>query len=111
MSYHDIGMSLSTPCSKQNVLYHLTHAVKQFPDLYKAILTDTRFSGGRYAIKNAVEEKGRHAQIDRVRKKLYDQSPINTRKTIQELKKQFNKPFKVEVIKDFDKYQEDQFKC
>lgn len=110
MSYHDIGQALSQPCSKQNVLYHLTHAVKQFPDLYKAILTDTRFSGGRYAIKNAADTRQKQAQVQRVRKNLYKQTDINTRKSIDELKKEFKKPYKVQIINDFDKYEEDKFK-
>ena len=101
MSYHQIGVALSQPCSKQNVLYHLTHAVKQFPDLYKAILTDTRFSGGRYAIKTAADKRQKQIQVQRVRKKLYDESQINRRKSLQELKEQFSKPFKVEAITDF----------
>lgn len=98
MSYYQIGRSLNPPCSKQNVLYHLSHAVEQFPDLQKAILTDTRFSGGRYAIKTTAQKALRTAQVQRVRKSLYTQTDINRRKTLEELKKQFEKPFKLSSI-------------
>lgn len=49
MSYSEIGDSMTPKCSKQNVLYHLKHAVEMFPEISSALLTDTRFSSGRYA--------------------------------------------------------------
>jgi len=63
LSYYQIGAKMTPPCSKQNVLYHLSHAVKEFPDLHKAILTDTRFSGGRYAIKTEADKAAHYKQV------------------------------------------------
>lgn len=44
-------------CRKQNVLYHLKKATAICPELQQALLIDTRFSGGHYALRNAA---GKH---------------------------------------------------
>lgn len=107
MSYYQIGRKLDPPCSKQNVLYHLSHAVREFPELQKCIMTDTRFSGGRYALKTVAEMAARVNKIETVRKLLYAENEYTTRKTFQELRKQFARPCKVNVISNFDSYLQD----
>ena len=104
LSYYEIGARMSPPCSKQNVLYHLQHAVKEFPQLHKAILTDGRFSGGHYAIRTAAQKANHKNAVQKVRHLLYEQNQANTQKTLAELTDIFNKPFKVSEIIDFDSY-------
>ena len=90
------------PCTKQNVLYHLSHAVKEFPDLHKAIITDARFSAGHSAIKVTADKVAQDKQIQKVRNFLYNTTEANKRKTIEELQEAFKKPMKVRVIEDFN---------
>ncbi len=104
LSYFEIGRKLNPPCSKQNVLYHLSHAVRQFPQLEKSIVTDTRFSGGRYALKTIAQLASRIKQVQIVRRKLYEQNQYNTRKEFDELKRQLQRPYKVNIISEFDSY-------
>ena len=101
MSYYQIGAKMTPPCSKQNVLYHLSHAVHEFPDLHKAILTDTRFSGGHYALRTEADKMARQKQVERVRHLLYESTDTNTSKSFEELTAMFKKPFKETVIDDF----------
>lgn len=108
MSYLDIGKHMVPPCSKQNVLYHLSHAVQQFPELSKAILTDTRFSGGRYAIKRVADLVNEQKCSNKVKKLLYAQTDINKAKTIQELQQLFKEPFKCASIDIYDAYAKEQ---
>lgn len=107
MSYHEIGRNLNPPCSKQNVLYHLSNAVKQFPDLCASIITDSRFSGGRLAIKKIANTIQKQRQIEKIRKILYVQTEANKRKSIQQLKEEFAKPVGSIPIEFFDSYKED----
>lgn len=107
LSYYQIGAKMTPPCSKQNVLYHLSHAVNIFPDLDKAILTDTRFSGGHYAIKTEADKAARVKQVQRVRRLLYATTQANSVKSFQELTEAFKKPFKVTAIQDFKKEEPD----
>lgn len=104
LSYYDIGRKLDPPCSKQNVLYHLSHAVREFPDLQKAIFTDTRFSGGRYALRTVAQLAARTKQVQRVRRLLYDDTTANRRHTFKQLQQQFKKPYKIQTISKFDAY-------
>lgn len=104
MSYYEIGARMTPPCSKQNVLYHLEHAVQLFPDLHKAIITDTRFSGGHNAIRTAADKTKRDKQVEKVRKLLYSETEANKIKTFKELTKEFNKPFRETPIDDFAEY-------
>ena len=94
------------PCSKQNVLYHLEHAVKEFPQLSKAIITDTRFSGGKNAIKKVLDKVQKSKQTVKIRKLLYADSPINTAKTVAQLIQIFKKPYKVQLVTSYDDYDE-----
>ena len=107
MSYYEIGSKMTPPCSKQNVLYHLSHAVKQFPDLEKAILTDSRFSGGHHALRTEADKASKFKQIQKVRHLLYDTTEANRIKTFNELKNIFQKPFKTTIIKDFSDIKDD----
>ena len=104
MSYYQIGLNMVPPCSKQNVLYHLEHAVKQFPQLAKAIITDTRFSGGKNAIKKVLDKVQKSKQTQKVKHLLYAQSPINTAKTVAQLRQIFKKPYKVNMVTSYDDY-------
>lgn len=102
MSYYEIGSKMNPPCTKQNVLYHLSHAVQEFPDLHKAIITDARFSAGHSAIKVAADKVAQDRQIERVRNFLYNTTEANRRKTLEELEEAFKKPVKARIIEDFD---------
>ena len=104
MSYYQIGQVMVPPCSKQNVLYHLSHAVQQFPELSSAILTDTRFSGGRYAIKTIADKAYEQKHTDKVKKLLYVQSQANRRKSIAQLQRLFAQPYKTQTVDMFDMY-------
>lgn len=99
MSYSEIGDSMNPKCSKQNVLYHLKHAVELFPDLPAAILTDTRFSGGRYALTTLANKKRLDATRKRVQGILYgDANPALITKGMKEIAAIVNAPF----LSDFD---------
>ena len=104
MSYYEIGQVMIPPCSKQNVLYHLSHAVQQFPELSNAILTDTRFSGGRYAIKTVADKVYQEKHTDKVKKLLYAETEANKRKSIAELQKLFAQPYRQETVDLYDAY-------
>ena len=104
MSYYQIGQIMVPPCSKQNVLYHLSHAVEQFPELSNAILTDTRFSGGRYAIKTIADKVYEQKHTDKVKKLLYVQTQANKRKSIAQLQRLFAQPFKTQTVDIYDVY-------
>lgn len=71
MSYSDIGASMSPECSKQNVLYHLKHAVSEFPELLSVLLTDTRYSSGHYALRTVATKKKRAAAEKEIQRTLY----------------------------------------
>lgn len=107
LSYYQIGAKMTPPCSKQNVLYHLSHAVDLFPDLHNAIITDTRFSGGHNAIKTAADKHLQDKQIEKVRRLLYSETEANKIKTFAELTQEFKKPFKASPIEDFAKYKDE----
>lgn len=101
LSYYQIGQSMVPPCSKQNVLYHLQHAVQKFPQLAKAIITDTRFSGGKNAIKKVLDKTQKFNQTSRIKHLLYSQSQANTAKSVQQLQQIFKKPYKADSIMYF----------
>lgn len=71
MSYSEIGDTMQPKCSKQNVLYHLKSAVKQFPELGNVIAIDTRYSGGRYALRTLAEKRRKEMVETRVQQALY----------------------------------------
>ena len=58
-------------CSKQNVLYHLKSVVEQFPELEAIIQTDTRYSGGRYALKTIADKRKQEIAEERIQKNIY----------------------------------------
>lgn len=108
LSYYQIGQSMDPPCSKQNVLYHLKHAVQQFPELASSIITDTRFSGGKYAIKTVASIMQQIQQVAKVQKALYSQVQTNRTRSIQELNKLFKQPSKqAKAINMYDEYKQD----
>lgn len=111
MSYSEIGDSMSPPCSKQNVLYHLKHAVELFPDLSTALLTDTRFSAGRYALQTVAN---RYRQLQGKRKihgLIYSNDPDMRAHAMSELNSILYAPFMVsDAIVDFDLYTKDEEK-
>lgn len=74
MSYSEIGNSMNPKCSKQNVLYHLKHAVELFPDLNAAILTDTRFSAGHYALTTIANHRRQNKAKQRIQGIMYGEA-------------------------------------
>ena len=46
-------------CKKQNVLYHLKKATMICPELQRALLVDSRFSGGHYALRGQFKQGGK----------------------------------------------------
>ena len=53
LTYSELADMFS--CKKQNVLYHLKKATAICPELRNALLIDTRFSGGHYALRNTAK--------------------------------------------------------
>ena len=60
--------------TKQNVLYHLKHAVELFPDLNAAILTDTRFSAGHYALTTIANHRRQNKAKQRIQGIMYGEA-------------------------------------
>ena len=94
LSYSEIGASMNPKCSKQNVLYHLKHAVEMFPDLNSAILTDTRFSGGHYALKSIAEANKQNKAKQRIQGILYGEAnPAFIARGLKEITRICSLPF------------------
>lgn len=94
MSYSEIGNSMNPRCSKQNVLYHLKHAVELFPDLSSALLTDTRFSAGRYALQTIANKQRQIKGQQRIQGILYgDANPAFRAMGLQEINHILAAPF------------------
>ena len=94
MSYSELGASMKTPFSKQNVLYHLKHAVELIPELASALLTDTRFSAGRYALKTIAQEARQEYAEKRIQGILYGENdPAFTAYRLKELNHILQAPF------------------
>lgn len=94
LSYSEIGASMEPKCSKQNVLYHLKHAVEMFPDLNSAILTDTRFSGGHYALKTIAEANKQNKAKQRIQGILYGEAnPAFIARGLKEITRICSLPF------------------
>lgn len=72
MSYAEIGASMNPKCSKQNVLYHLKCVVSEFPELLSVIHTDTRYSGGQYALKTVADRKRQQVAEERAQDLIFD---------------------------------------
>ena len=110
MSYSELGASMATPFSKQNVLYHLKHAVEIIPELSSALLTDTRFSAGRYALKTIAQEYRQQYAEKRVQGILYGENdPAFTAHRLKELNTILQAPFLIskEAV-DFNPYIKDE---
>lgn len=96
MSYSELGSSMKEPFSKQNVLYHLKHAVEMMPELASVLLTDTRFSGGRYALKTIANRRRQEAAYRRMKGLLYgEDDPEMQAKSMRELNSILHAPFMV----------------
>lgn len=105
MSYSEIGASLTRPCLKQNILHHLKMAVKLFPEISHALITDTRSNGGHYALRTvAADEKEKFAK-NRLKQIIYGNDPDMQAMTLKEINAVFKVPKGDEInIPDFDLY-------
>ena len=110
MSYSDIGASLDPPCSKQNVLYHLKSAVRMYPEIEAALLIDSRYSGGRYALKTLAESRRREQVERRVRQNLYgDAWEAQQYGRVEEINDILRLPFVIDPrVLDFNAYVKDE---
>ena len=110
MSYSEIGDSMNPKCSKQNVLYHLKHAVELFPDLASSILTDTRFSAGRYALQTIANKHRQITSQKRIQGILYgDVNPAFKAMGLKELNAILAAPFMAsDEALNFNPYIEDE---
>lgn len=106
MSYSELGASMKEPFSKQNVLYHLKHAVEIMPELASVLLTDTRFSGGRYALQTLANKRRQEAAKKRMKGLLYgDDNPEVQAMSMRELNAILHAPFMVsDEALDFNPY-------
>ena len=112
MSYAEIGATMNPPCSKQNILYHMKQAVAMYPDLETVLPTDTRFSGGRYALRTIADISRRTLGIKRIQGILYgDANPAFKAMGIREINKIISAPFMLDdEIFEFNPYVEDELK-
>ena len=105
MSYSAIGASMSTPCHKQNILHHLKQAVKLFPELQSALITDTRSNGGHYALRTVASQHRKTYVQNRLRELMYGNDPLLREKTIKEINAIFKAPFENATwLSEFDLY-------
>lgn len=112
MSYAEIGATMNPPCSKQNILYHMKQAVAMYPELETVLPTDTRFSGGRYALRTIADISRRTLGIKRIQGILYgDANPAFKAMSIREINKIINAPFILDdEIFEFNPYVKDELK-
>ena len=106
MSYSELGASMKEPFSKQNVLYHLKHAVEIMPELASVLLTDTRFSGGRYALQTLANKRRKEAAMREIKGLLYgDDNPELQARPMRELNAVLHAPFMLsDEALDFNPY-------
>lgn len=106
MSYSEIGASLSKPCLKQNILHHLKQAVKLFPELKAALITDTRSNGGHYALQTVADKYKQDATQNRLRELIYGNDANLKAMTIKEINEIFKSREAIQnsIITDFDFY-------
>ena len=96
LSYSELGASMKEPFSKQNVLYHLKHAVEIMPELASVLLTDTRFSSGRYALQTVANRRRQENAKQRMKGLLYGNDDPNLQaKSMRELNAILHAPFMV----------------
>ena len=104
MSYSEIGATMDPKCSKQNVLYHLKRAVYEFPELESVIMTDTRYSGGHYALRTLSMKRRQDLAEQRLQQNL-STNKIN----IDELNKILHAPFMIrDEVFTFNAYLQDE---
>lgn len=106
LSYSELGASMKEPFSKQNVLYHLKHAVEIMPELASVLLTDTRFSSGRYALQTVANRRRQENAKQRIKGLLYGNDDPNLQaKSMRELNQILHAPFMVsDEALDFNPY-------
>lgn len=94
MSYYEIANAVSYPCSKQNVLHHLKHAVSAFPELSKALLIDTRYAPGRgSAIHSIARIRANGQAVQKLKRGMYADTQHNTPCSIQQINEIFAMPY------------------
>lgn len=112
MSYSEIGESMTPKCGKQTVLYHLKRAVELFPDLEAGLLTDTRFSGGRYALQTVANRKRKVEAEKRLEGLIYgddSDNPMHKAMSLRELNSILSAKFMVDdEVLDFNPYIKDE---
>ena len=110
MSYAEIGDTMEPKCSKQNVLYHLKCVVNEFPELLSVIQTDTRYSGGRYALKTVADKKRHKVSEERIQKIIYgDKYKVYKYMDMNELNKILHLPFNMrDEVFTFNAYLDDE---
>ena len=110
MSYSEIGNTMEPKCSKQNVLYHLKCVVDEFPELLSIIQTDTRYSGGRYALKTVADRKRKQLAEERAQKIIYgDKYAAFRYMDMDELNKILRLPFNMrDEVFTFNAYLDDE---
>jgi hypothetical protein len=105
MSYSAIGASLTKPCLKQNILHHLKMAVKIFPEISKALITDTRSNGGHYALRTVEDDEKLKTAKNRLKEIIYGNDRELQAMTMREINNIFKAPKDGEIdIPDFDLY-------
>lgn len=105
MSYSAIGASLTRPCLKQNILHHLKMAVKIFPELSQALITDTRSNGGHYALRTVANDEKEKKLKNRLRELIYGNDKELQAMTLKEINAIFRSPKGAKLnIPDFDLY-------
>lgn len=109
-SYSELGASMKEPFSKQNVLYHLKHAVDLMPELASVLLTDTRFSSGRYALQTVANRHRQDTAKQRIKGLLYgEDNPSIQMKSMRELNQILHAPFMLsDEALDFNPYIKDE---
>lgn len=94
LSYYDIALSLDPPCSKQNVLHHLKHAVDMFPQLSAALLIDTRFAPGKgSAVHSVAKIQENNKAVAKLRDSIYEKTKHNAVKDISQISAIFKLPY------------------
>lgn len=107
MSYYQIASALNPPCSKQNVLHHLKHAVSLFPQLAKALLVDTRFSSGRgSAVHSIARMRQNSAALQRLKNAMYRSEDHNTVMSVDSINQIFKMPYNSRAVA-LSEYSED----
>lgn len=98
MSYYQIARAVSYPCSKQNVLHHLKHAVQVFPQLSSALLIDTRFAPGKGSTIHSIAKMKRNTvAVDKLKDGMYADQAFNKPASIEQINQIFNMPYSSSV--------------